>query len=100
MCNFFVAPGNGQALLGMLDIKSLTILSISCNTIGTKREYKDKNYSTNSHSLYYAGSKQCCANTGLERTCTRANSNAYFHTNTGSNSNLNKGNAFTLTVKK
>ena len=37
---------NGQALLGMPDIGLLNILTISCNTIGTEKEDKDANCST------------------------------------------------------
>ena len=33
MCKFFVVSGNGQALLGMLDINTLNIIKINCITI-------------------------------------------------------------------
>ena len=32
MCRFFVVPGNGQALLGILDIETLDVLTVNCNT--------------------------------------------------------------------
>ena len=32
-CEFFVVPGNGQALLGMTDTETLVVLNINCNTI-------------------------------------------------------------------
>ena len=38
ICNFFLVPGNGQALLGMPDIELLNILTICCSTIGTEKE--------------------------------------------------------------
>ena len=75
ICNFFVAPGNRQTLLGMTDIKLLNILTIICNIISTEREDKDVNCSTSRHSTHDAGSEQYCANTGLERNCKRTNSN-------------------------
>ena len=43
MCNFFVVPGNGQALLAIPDIEILNILTISCNTIHTEEANKDAN---------------------------------------------------------
>ena len=36
VCSFFIVPRNGQALLGMPDIKTLGILTSNNNTIGTK----------------------------------------------------------------
>ena len=39
--NFFVGPGNRQALSGIPDIDFLNTLTTHCNTIGTERE--DKN---------------------------------------------------------
>ena len=84
ICNFFVVPGNGQALLGMPHMKLLNILMISCNAM-VEREDRDMNCSTNSHSIHDAGSVQHCANTRLERSCTRTNSNVYCYTKTGSN---------------
>ena len=47
ICNFFVVPGNGQALLGMPDIKTLDILTITCNTIDTQEVDKGKKCSAN-----------------------------------------------------
>ena len=41
MCNFFVVPGNGQALLCIPHIEILNILTISCNRIGTEEADKD-----------------------------------------------------------
>ena len=83
----------------MPDIKLLNTLTVHCKTIDKEREDEDANCSTDRHSIHDAGSDQCCASTGLERSCTRSNSNVYCYTNTGSNSNLNKSNAFTQTVK-
>ena len=93
--NFYVVPGYGQTLLGMPDIKLLNIFNISCNT----KEDKDEICNTNIHSTHDAASKQCCANTGPERSCTRKTSNKYCYTNIGSNSNINNSNAFIPTVK-
>ena len=83
----------------MPDIKSLNILTISCNTIATEREDKGTNCSTNTHSTHDVGSEQCCANTGPERSCTIINSNMYCYTKTGNTSNLKNSNAFTSMVK-
>ena len=47
MCNFFVVPGNGQALLGMQHIDILNILIVSCNTVGTEEADKDVKNNTN-----------------------------------------------------
>ena len=47
MCNFFVVSGNGQAILGMPDIEILSLLIISCNTIGTMKADKNVNYTAN-----------------------------------------------------
>ena len=100
ICNFFVVPGNRQALLGPADIELLNILTISCNTIGTQRKDKDVNCSTNRHSIHGAESGQCCANTVPERSCMRKNSNMHCYTNTGNDLNLNNNNnALTPTVK-
>ena len=68
---FFVVPGNGEALLGMLDIELLNILSINCSTIGTDKEEIDTNCNMRIDSIFIAGSEQCCANTGLERSVLR-----------------------------
>ena len=63
MHNFFVVPGNGQALLGIPDIEILNIQTMICNTIGTKDTDIDANYSTNRPVTHDAGSEQCYANT-------------------------------------
>ena len=47
ICSFFVVPGNGQALLGMPDIKTLDILTVNCNTIETKEADGAENHKTN-----------------------------------------------------
>ena len=47
MCKFFVFPGNGQALLGMLDIDTLNIIHVKCNTIDAQETDGDNNCSTN-----------------------------------------------------
>ena len=47
MYNFFVFPGTEQALLGMPDNELLKTPTIKCNTIGTDKEDKDENCSTN-----------------------------------------------------
>ena len=31
-CSFFVVPGNGPALLGMLDFELLKLLTVNCQT--------------------------------------------------------------------
>ena len=35
MCQFFIVPGNGQALLGMPDIDVLNIMNLNIKSIGT-----------------------------------------------------------------
>ena len=55
ICNSFVIPETGQVLLGMPDIKLLNIFTMSCNTIGTEKEDKDANCSTNRHSTLDVG---------------------------------------------
>ena len=99
VCNFFAVPGNRQALLGMPDIKLLHILTIGCNTVGTEREDKDANSSTSRHGTLDAGSEQHCATIAPERSFKGTNSNTYYYTNTGENSNLNDINAVTWMVK-
>ena len=37
-CNFFVAPGNGPALLGMLKCEKLELLSVNCTAIDTSQK--------------------------------------------------------------
>ena len=37
-CDFFVVPGNSQALLGMPDIDTLDVLTINCNTKDTQTQ--------------------------------------------------------------
>ena len=43
--NFFVVLGNGQALLGMPDIKTLGILN--CNTVDTQKADRCDKFNTN-----------------------------------------------------
>ena len=45
--NLFVVLGNGQALLGISDIKLLDILTINCNTIYTQDAGRADKCSTN-----------------------------------------------------
>ena len=47
MCKFFVIPGNGQTLLGMPDINTLSIIHINCNTIDTQETDRANKCSTN-----------------------------------------------------
>ena len=44
---FFVVPRNRQALLGMLDIETLSIPNIYCNTIDNKEVDKAQKHRTN-----------------------------------------------------
>ena len=39
--NFFLVPGRGPALLGMLDIETLDPLSMNCNEIAKPEEEAD-----------------------------------------------------------
>ena len=39
ICNFFVVPWNGHALLGMPDIEPLDILTLNCNTIDMQEDH-------------------------------------------------------------
>ena len=79
----------------MPDFKLLSILTISCNTIGTEGEDRDVNCSKNRHHTHDVGSEQCCAYTGPKG----AVKEPYCYTNTGENSNLNNSNALTSMVK-
>ena len=47
MCTFFLVPGNGQALLGMLDIDALNIININIHSIGTEQGGGNDNCYTN-----------------------------------------------------
>ena len=47
MCEFFVVPGNRQALLGMPDIDTVNFININCNTIDTQETDRTCNCSTN-----------------------------------------------------
>ena len=95
-CISFVVLGDREALLGLPDTELLNILNINCNTIGAEKDEKCVNYNANKDSTIDAGSEQCCANTGPERSCTKTNSNADCYIHIGSNSKLNNGlcNAF------
>ena len=53
----------------MPDIELPNILTISCSTIGTEKEDKDINFTTNRPNTYNTGSEYCCAYTGPERSC-------------------------------
>ena len=53
--NFFVIARNRQALLHMLDIKTLDILTIMCNTIDTQKADRDNKCRTNTTN--YQGSR-------------------------------------------
>ena len=55
--HLFLVPGDGDVLLGMLDIEPLNILQINCNTIGTKKEEKGVNYNKNKRNAINAGSE-------------------------------------------
>ena len=68
-------PGDREALLGIPDIGLLNILNINCNTIGTEKEEKGVNCYVSKGGILSAGSEQCYANTGLERSCAKTNSN-------------------------
>ena len=88
-CTFFVVWGDGEALSSMPDIELLNILNINCNTIGAENDAKGMNCNVNKDGTMDAGSKQFSANIGLERSCTKTNSNADCYTNIATNSNLN-----------
>ena len=67
----------------------LKILNVNCNTVGTDKDGKGANCKMRKDSVLGAGSEQCSANTGLERSCAKTDSNTSCYTNSGSNSNLN-----------
>ena len=46
LCIFFVVPGNGPALLGMIDCKQLHLLSIHCQTINNQHNGRQTNEQT------------------------------------------------------
>ena len=85
--NFFVAPGNGQALLGMPDIEILDILTINCNTIGTEEAAKAAKCSVNRAYSKDSGCEQQYTNTRQE-----ADRPEKCHTNTDSNPNSKSNN--------
>ena len=84
---------------GTPDIELLKKLTIHCSPIGTERENKDVNCSTNRCHTHDAGGEQHYANMGQKESCKRTNSNVYCYTNTGKISNLINSNTFTLMVK-
>ena len=45
--NFFVVPGNRQALLGVPDIETLNILTMNCNTVDMQDTDRADKCSTN-----------------------------------------------------
>ena len=71
------------------DIELLNILNINFKIICTDKEEKGTNCNMRKDSILSAGSEQCCANTGLERSRAKTNSNTSCYTKSGSNSNLN-----------
>ena len=73
----------------MPDIELLNISNINCKTLGIDKEDKGEYCNMRKESILRAGSEQCCASTGLERSGAKTNSNTSCYTNSGSNSNLN-----------
>ena len=75
-CEFFVVPGNGQALLGMPDTAALNIINVNIDSIeaeGTQRENCNTNISdakASNAKQETRGAKESCANTdeGLNNT--------------------------------
>ena len=82
ICNFFVVPEIGKALLGMPDIKILDILTINCNTIGTQEPDKADKCSPNTATSQGSGCEQHFTNTRQEPERPEKHD-----TNTDSNSN-------------
>ena len=74
-----MVPGNSEALVHMPEIELLNILNINCNTVGTKRK-KGTNCNMRNDSILSAGSEQCCANRGLDRSCAKTNCNTSCYT--------------------
>ena len=68
-CEFFVVPGNGQALLGMPDTAALNIINVNIDFIeaeGTQKENCNTNISdakTSNVKQETHGAKESCANT-------------------------------------
>ena len=56
--NFFVVPGNMQALLGMPNIEILIILTIHCNTISAQETDKATKGTTHTANGQGSGCKQ------------------------------------------
>ena len=52
----------------------------NCNTVGTEKEEKDTSCNASKDSILSAGCEQCFANTGLERSCAKTNSNTNWYT--------------------
>ena len=93
MYNFSVVPGNWQVLLGMPDIEILSILTINCNTLGTKETDRAANCSTNTAITQGAGCDQNYTNTKQD-----AGRSGRYYTNTSINSNLNSNSADKPTI--
>ena len=64
MCTFFVALGNGQALLGMSDIDVLNNINIIINSIGTEHGGGNDNCCTNKATFNSADMMQETSRTG------------------------------------
>ena len=86
---FCVVPGDGDALLGMLDFEPLNILQLNFNTIDTKIEEKGANYNQNKKNTINVGSEQCCTDTGLEKDCGKKGNDADSSIHIGNWSNSN-----------
>ena len=78
-CEFFVVPGNGQALLGMPDTDVLNIISINIHTIGDEDARDSKQY-TNMHTVQGSNPRQ--ETDSEERCCTNTDSISKFANNT------------------
>ena len=83
MCKFFVVPGNGQALLGMPDMDTFSIIKINCYTIGTHRNDSADNCSTKTttlqsskHTQHYTSMMQDVDR--AEKSCTNMNAISKF----------------------
>ena len=66
LCDFFVALGNGQVLLGMPDIETLDILTINCRRVGTQEAERAIKCNTNIGSGQSSVCEQLYTNPGQE----------------------------------
>ena len=91
-CEFFVVPGNGQALLGIPDTAALKIININIDSFNAEDTQKD-NCNTNIDAAKVSNAKQEIH--GARKRCT--NMDGIFKSTNNSNGSTLNANANTLT---